>query len=792
MSRPSRVKKYNPKLTVEENAALNGVPVSTMRHYILSNGIDRSGDRKRAKIALCKSFWEKNPGATKVAMHNTTGVSITFIREHWEYISNNKKVARKLRTRQLDKKSHSYLKKLEGIPLEEISRYLDAATSKKDKPIRVPNGKELWSDVIKDIPWMLETADKDDVSGLREFLMEKPEMPMLFVGSGGQNGSYIAMLYGMNKGVGMALTPLQFASLSDETVKNSRILLLSQGGKNKDIKYASERAVKLNPDNTACVTTYVSENNHMLENLKGTSARAFVFHHPEVTSGFTSVRGKFYKYGLYYRAFSGVEKVLPLLNISLNKEDCFQYIQNRGTEEPINPEKIEHFCVLYSDYGEPVAHDFESVMTESGLASVQVSDYRNYCHGRFIFPSNFTESKSEPRYRSNVAMVLLVTPRDKGLVKGIREMAIPSKTPVFIIETSHNSALGTIDLLIKSHICLAYIAEDCKRANPYDPYNYNAQDVDKRKPINSISFVNELKANGNLSYIEGKEADTKRKHKEEVDIDALEATISFMKEQEQRYGKHLNYMHAPSVADLTRWEEYDAAAFHCYAFRKKPDLRKGLWIPFGNMNGGFGFDIQGVHFHTSESAYICGMFSENTPEQNRVQEALVASTNGKMAKGDIRYHNEGIARKDWYEFNVDWMLYVVWQKVCGNKEFRDLLLGVPSGANIIEDTSFHGVSKTHDTTQFWGARNPERKEYYDLVEKVVEAREPNLSNAARERLISGAFYEFTDYGTYKGSNVMGKILTICRDCLQKGTEPEINYDLLRNKHIHLLGKELMY
>lgn len=791
MSRPSRVKKYDWKLTVEENAAINGVPVSTMRHYILSHGIDRSGDRKRAKIALCKEFLEQNPGATKVAMHNATGVSITFVREHWEYISSNKRVARKLRTRQLDKKRHSYHKKLEGIPIEEISRYLDEATSRKDKPIRVPKGKELWSDVIKDIPWMLETADKDDVSGLREFLMEKPEMPMLFVGSGGQNGSYIAMLYGMNKGVGMTLTPLQFASLSDETVKNSRILLLSKGGKNKDIDYASKRAVKLNPDNTACVTTYVSENNHMLENLKGTSARAFIFHHPEVTSGFTSVRGKFYKYGLYYRAFSGVEGVMPLLNISLNKEDCFRYIQNRGAEEPINPEKIEHFCVLYGDYGEPVAHDFESVMTESGLASVQVSDYRNYCHGRFIFPTNFTESTTEPRYRSNVVMVLLVTPRDRNLAKNIRRYAIPSKTPVFIIETSHNSALATIDLLVKSHVCLAYIAEDCKRANPYDPYNFNAQDIDKRKPINSICFVEELKANGNLSYVEKKVAARKTKPKVDVNPDELKAIIDEIEKTGKKNGKNLQILPAPTRADLTRLEEYDASKYLICPFRVKTDIWKGLKIPFGNMNGGFAFDLQGVHFKDSELAYICGLFSNNTPEHIDIQQQVIESKGGFDAKKYIRSRNEEKGRKDWSDgWNKDWMLYVVWTKICASKRFRDLLLAIPDGAIIVEDSTFHGASKTgEDTSIFWGTRNKERKEYFNLVKKYLNLTDPE---AQSNELAKKAYMELPDYGVFRGCNVMGKILTICKNCLKEGTEPEINYDLLRDKHIHLLGKELMF
>ena len=35
--------------------------------------------------------------------------------------------------------------------------------------------------------------------------------------------------------------------------------------------------------------------------------------------------------------------------------------------------------------------NLEGKLTESGLATAMVSDYRNYCHGRFIFTSNHLE-----------------------------------------------------------------------------------------------------------------------------------------------------------------------------------------------------------------------------------------------------------------------------------------------------------------------------------------------------------------------------------------------------------------
>ena len=138
------------------------------------------------------------------------------------------------------------------------------------------------------------------------------------------------------------------------------------------------------------------------------------------------------------------------------------------------------------------------------------------------------------------------------------------------------------------------------------------------------------------------------------------------------------------------------------------------------------------------------------------------------------------------------MIYVVWQKVNGNKEFRDLLLSVPDEAIIIEDTTFQKVHKPNDTPVFWGARNQERGEYFKMVKKYAELTKLSPVKAERNRYILQSFNNFTDYGVFRGCNVMGKILTLCRMCWKLRIEPPIDYDLLRAKNIYLLGKKLEF
>lgn len=276
--------------------------------------------------------------------------------------------------------------------------------------------------------------------------------------------------------------------------------------------------------------------------------------------------------------------------------------------------------------------------------------------------------------------------------------------------------------------------------------------------------------------------------KKEYDADERKSLIDELKEVEKKNSESLQSLPCPKLEDLRRWEEYDASKYLCYAFRKKPDKRKGVWIPFGNMNSGIPYNLCGDECLTSESAYICGLFSDNTPEHISIQERLLKENNGRKAKKDIRHANEGIARKDWYDFNVQWMLFVVWQKIKGNEEFRQLLMA----AIIIEDTTFQHGSKVNDTTTFWGAKNNERKDFDALVKKYIGLTEEDAKKGTKKRLKAEEVNNFTDYGTFRGSNVMGKILSICRKCIQDGTEPDIDYKLLRSKHIHLLGKELTF
>lgn len=362
---------------------------------------------------------------------------------------------------------------------------------------------------ISQIPQILEWVEKQDVDGLSRFLVQSPNIPLYCFSSGGASSSlhYCALLYETNKGMAKALTPLMMTSLSDETLKNSKILLFSKSGHGIDEEQIVKRAVKVNPQGVYAMSRDNDKENHLIQTVieKTGTNNWLQFKWPEFEDAFISSTSPFAIMGLFYKAFTGDSDIVSKLNTDLTSSNCYSYKTKRGDiiEEPKS--NIKTFIALYSGWSEPTAIDFESKMVESGIASVQLCDYRNFCHGRFIFLSNHLEDS---------AFVLFVTPREKEFVRrfiyeakgdmGQREL-FPSDTKIITIETELDSPLATIDLMIKTSVCFMDIAKDYGQEplSPTNPYK-----IDKRCP-RSFPYTGLVKTPLMSNVIQGKKGTLK-------------------------------------------------------------------------------------------------------------------------------------------------------------------------------------------------------------------------------------------------------------------------------------------
>ena len=357
-----------------------------------------------------------------------------------------------------------------------------------------------FSECMQSVSEILEWVDKQDVSGLQTFLLCNPTTPLICSASGGSTSSaiYASMLYSANKGIGKAISPLMFASLSYQTLNGVKVLILSQSGNGCDVEYVAMKSIRHTPRMTACLTRYNSnKKNNTVDIIRKWSNHWFMYNWKDYDDSFISTLSPFAMFGLLYKAYTN-NSIFDNLNIDLRPKYCFKYETKIHTSEVKPFDEIRNYMVLYSGWSEPIAYDFESKMVESGYASVQLCDYRNFTHGRFIFLSNHIEE---------TVLVLLITPREKQFIEdliydgtsnmGGREL-FPQNIQIVTIETEYDTPLASIDLLIKESIFFSEVGK-AYGYNPCDPVNLSG--IDKGTP-RTKAFEGLLDM-GNLKGVEG-------------------------------------------------------------------------------------------------------------------------------------------------------------------------------------------------------------------------------------------------------------------------------------------------
>jgi len=365
-----------------------------------------------------------------------------------------------------------------------------------------------FEDSLALIPQIIDWAEKQNVERLRRFFITNADIPLYVVSSGGASAHlhYAALLYEANHGMAKALTPLGLASVSDKTLKNSKILVFSKSGKGVDTKYIVKRAIGVNPDGVCGISRDNGSKNELINAVKKVTTNWFQYRWLDV-SGFISTITSFAMSCIFYKAFTNRNDIKEKLSVSLSPGDCFTYKPRVEGDIP-QLKDIKNYICLYGGWGEPIAVHFENKMVECGIASVQVCDYRNFCHGRFIFLPNHFE---------DTAMVLIVTPREKEFVRKLilegtsfRSGDIfPRSTPIIMIETNKNSPLATIDLIIKESVLFSEIAKavDVEPCNPNQPSEVS---IDKAVPKN-VEYDGLLEMGG-LSLVGDNEGENNNPH----------------------------------------------------------------------------------------------------------------------------------------------------------------------------------------------------------------------------------------------------------------------------------------
>lgn len=318
-------------------------------------------------------------------------------------------------------------------------------------------------------------AKKQNVDAFKSFLEKESDMPLICIGSGGSFSvcKFISLMYSTRNGLGTAVTPYSVYSISEEVLRKCKILLISNSGHNKDITTIAKRCVKINPDWTANLTANDGGKNDLKEIIKSKNSCNY---QSGLQDGFISINSVTANYALALKAFKG----------------DFE-IEYKNPENKIIDNDINHYIVLYGSWGEPAALDFESKIVESGVATCALSDYRNFCHGRFIFAGNHCGHSKKTDIPNDCLVVMITTPREAPFASKISDI-LPARCQKILIETNAEGAESSLELMLQTSYLAGFIASK-KGIDPQSPPNYGC--IDKRKPA-QIPFISDLKNSGPL------------------------------------------------------------------------------------------------------------------------------------------------------------------------------------------------------------------------------------------------------------------------------------------------------
>jgi len=325
-----------------------------------------------------------------------------------------------------------------------------------------------------------------DLTSIRNYLLSNPSEPLIATGSGGAEtaGDLAALLYGARGGVGTAVSPYTMNSYSDQALKTAKTLIISASGHNNDVVFAAKRGLEVNPSKAASFCLKGGDRNEVDKLFqKAGSPLSFITPVRKPSDGFVSVGTPLAYFGILCRIF---DPDCDLNKYSEIPEHPYTLTRNDGTPLSIEDFKtVTSYVVLHGSWGRPVANNLEGKVTESGLAPASLYDYRNYCHGRFIYTSQHLDDS---------AVVMFVTPRERDIADRTRAW-LPASTKLIIIETAEDAPLACFDLLVKS---TAFFFDLCNATGTDYNCPKNPGRIDKRKPM-WVPFMAQMKKQGPLT-----------------------------------------------------------------------------------------------------------------------------------------------------------------------------------------------------------------------------------------------------------------------------------------------------
>lgn len=285
------------------------------------------------------------------------------------------------------------------------------------------------------LPDTYQWALTQPIEDLKKFVGNSVNSSLLAIGSGGSfTVAQLAIkLHEQTGYLSKAMTPLELIT-SDIDFFDMNILIPSASGRNPDIINAFNFSAKKEPKQLIAICLRKgSELQSISQNFF--NSQFVEYDNPLGKDGFLATNTQIAFCTILCRAY---EHVLGLKNrLSENIPELKSNSEKfENISEVLSKESI---IVLYGKWGTPAAYDIESKFSEAALGCIQLTDYRNFGHGRHYW----LEAKKE-----NTGIIALVTPEEEKLAKKTLSL-VPKNIPVTFIKTQQSGHVGSFDLIVK-------------------------------------------------------------------------------------------------------------------------------------------------------------------------------------------------------------------------------------------------------------------------------------------------------------------------------------------------------
>jgi hypothetical protein len=294
-------------------------------------------------------------------------------------------------------------------------------------------------------------ARQVDISGLASAINCSAGQPLLAIGSGGSlsTACLIATLeQGQRSRFSSFETPL-LASHDPESLAGARVFIVSARGRNPDVLGFAKFVVAAEPHH---VTSLCCMKDSPLTNLVRSFSRGagFEFDSPAGKDGYLATNSLVALNTMIARAY-GVAAQLPAHWADLFDTEALRrsLVPTGGVVGLIESDKI---LLLFGPETRPAAVDFESKFHESGLANVQVTDYRNFAHGRHLWLA----------LHPDTAVIAFVSPNDRAIADATLKL-LPRGIRTLRVETSFEGIAAAFAMQAAVFELVSLYGENLKR-----------------------------------------------------------------------------------------------------------------------------------------------------------------------------------------------------------------------------------------------------------------------------------------------------------------------------------------